>query len=175
MLRSSRNPYDYRPSQSTIDGYSALKDLAMNPTDRRSPRQTTAVQEEEWDRRRQISRRSTTEPSPNRALSRSPSSNALLQSMIVEGQWRYREDPDDNLRLKSMGIKYLVAICHDIMAHTLQSTNRIGKRRREEEGKPLARGKSWPMVQLDRFQRLSNGERVSLHQAGLLEIGRAHV
>ena len=169
MLRSPKTPYGYRPSQSSIDGYSALNDLAMYPPDRRAPRQTMALEEDERDRRRQTSRRSATEPSSNRALSRS-SSNGSLQSVIVDGKWEYRQDPDDALRLKSMGIRHLVAICRDIMTHTLESTSQIQSRSRERERKSLARGKSWPLIQLDRFQRMSNAERLSLRQAGVLEL-----
>lgn len=90
--------------------------------------------------------------------------------MIVDGQWRYRKDPDDDLRLKSIGIRHLVAICHDIMTHTLESTSQMQTRDREQERRLLARGKSWPLVQLDRFQRLTNAERLSLRQSGLFEL-----
>jgi hypothetical protein len=95
----------------------------------------------------------------NSPRSRSPS-HVSLKSMVLEGQWKYREDDNDHRQLKSMGIAHLVDICHDIMRETMH-------RKRKNLSSTY---EPFPIIKLDKIKRLTDTERTSLRQAKVFHL-----
>ncbi|CAF1222750.1 unnamed protein product [Rotaria sordida] len=186
MLRSPNNRFNYRQTPSSIGNYNALNELVMKSSSPRTSGHSLMTQNDKWnDDNRTLrkllvdqplnpsqSRSQTLEKllgdqplNPSQSLSRS-SNVASLKSIIIEGQWKYRGHDDDRLRLKTMGIENLVAICHDIMNVTFKSTSEEQKKRR----KSLSTNFRWPIVKLDEFNKLTKVDKASLNRARLLNL-----
>ena len=131
--------------------------------DGRSPRSPMNVPNENNDRtlRRLLA------DQPFNPTSSRLSEQVSLKSVVIDGKWKYRGDHDDDLRLKSMGIANLVAICHDMMSETLEASSRMNEKRQKS---PLRRESLWPIVKLEPFKKLTNAERTSLGRAHLLNL-----
>jgi hypothetical protein len=164
MNRLSNNLHGYRQPPSSVDNHKPFDALAMKPASGRTSRQSPTTQDDdEWENNRRFLRKPDDDQRLNPSRSRS-SSAVSLKSMVIEGQWKYRGQDDDRLRLVSMGIEDLVAICHDIMNTTFESTNR----KQQKRNKSPSTHDSWPLVKVDAFKKLTDTDRASLHRARLL-------
>jgi hypothetical protein len=167
MYRSSNNLLNSRQPPSNVDNYKTLNELVMKPPNTRLSRQSPTMQNDQWDddyNNRTIRKLVTDQPL-NPSRSRSPS-NISLKSMVIDGQWKYREHADDKLRFKSMGIENLVSICHDILNKTFELINRKQEKRR----KSPSINQSFPIVKLDEYKRLINTDRSSLRRTKIFEL-----
>jgi hypothetical protein len=168
MHRSSNNLLSSRQPPSNVDNYKTLNELVIKPPSTRLSRQSPTMQHDQLDdddyNNRTIRKLITDQPL-NPSRSRSPS-NISLKSMVIDGQWKYRQHADDKLRLKSLGIENLVSICHDILNKTFESTNRKQERRR----KSPSINEVFPIVKLDEYKRLTNTDRSYLRRTQIFEL-----
>jgi hypothetical protein len=146
-----------RQSPLSIDNSRRLDALVMKPP-------TSRISNDEWnDNSNRTVRKLITDQPLNPPRTRSPS-HVSLKSMVIEGQWNYREDEHDHRQLKSMGIAHLVNICHDIMRETFESMQR--KRKKQFS----THESTFPLIKLDKFKRLTDNERSSLRQAKVFHL-----
>ena len=157
MYRSSKNPLDSRQSPLNIGGRSVMKSSSAR-TSRSSS--TASSEESDNDMKNQTLRKFITGQSLNPARSRS------LKSIVIEGQWKYREEENDRRRLKALGIEHLVNICQDIMRETSESI----VRKKDKQKKLISTNESFSIVKLDKFKKLTDTERSSLRRAKLFDL-----
>lgn len=111
------------------------------------------------------SKRFIADPPVNSSSSRL-SEGISLKSIVIDGKWKYRGNDDDDLRLKSLGIANLVAICHEMMSEASEGIHR----RREQRRKSPSSREPWPIIKLDAFKKLTNAERMPLRRAQVFDL-----
>ncbi|CAF2180207.1 unnamed protein product [Rotaria magnacalcarata] len=142
-------------------------DQSLIPSQIRTSSQPPTTRHEKGNDDNRVLRKSVVDQPLNTSQSRSRSSSInSLKSIVIEGQWKYREHDDDRLRLKSIGIENLVAICYEIMNVTLETTHRKQKKTKRSSSTNF----SWPIVELDEYKTLSKNDKISLRRAGLLNL-----
>ncbi|CAF3166581.1 unnamed protein product [Rotaria socialis] len=146
-------------------------DQSLIPSQIRTSSQSPTTRHEKGNDDHRVLRKSIVDQQLNasqsrsRSRSRSSSINSL-RSIVIEGQWKYQRHDDDRLRLKSIGIENLVAICYEIMNVTLETTHRKQKKTKKLSSTNFP----WPIVELDEYKTLSNNDKISLRRAGLLNL-----
>lgn len=139
----------------------------ITPYKVRTPSRSSTPMNDEWnDENRTLRKLIVGQPlNPARSSPRSLSV-VSLQSMIIEGKWKYREQEDDQLRLKSIGIENLVTICYEIMTTTLEST----KRKSEKQQKYASIKFALPLVKPNQIEQIIRDNRASLKRERILNL-----
>jgi hypothetical protein len=163
--QSPRIPNNERDDNSNRTIRKLITDQPFNPPPRtQSPSRTSRIPNDDWDdnNNRTIKKLIADQPF-NPPRTRSPS-HTSLKSMVIEGQWSYRDEEDDRHRLKSIGVKHLVDICHDIMRETYESMNLKRSKTQLSKHEPLT------FLKIDKFKRLTDNERSNLRQAKVFHL-----
>lgn len=163
MLRSPNSVRGQHQSTSSIYNYKTFNPTLMRPTSAKVSHQLSKSDNHESSKHNESFKTTLTDQHELRPLSRVLTNNSLHE-LIIEGKWEFRGDESEHSKFKSVGIENLVYICHDIMNKTLEKVKM--NQRRQRTLSPI--GKSWPLVNLDSFQNLTDFDRANLSRAHTL-------
>lgn len=157
MLRSSNSLLDQHQPPSSVYNYKTLNEMVMKPTGIR-------ISNNESDKNNQTLKKILIDRPLHSPLSRMLS-NISLDEIIIEGQWKFRGNDNDQLRFKLMGIENLVFICHDIM----KKTQDIIKLKQDKIISSISYD-SLPLVKVNNFKNLTDADRAHLNRAHILDL-----
>lgn len=144
MHRSPTNLLSCRRTPLTIN------DLVNERSSGKSPRRDHDHQSDDEEENQTIKRFVRSQPM-NPSRSGSPST-VSLKSMLIDGQWKYRKQDNDDLRLEAVGIRNLVEIAHEIMRETANPSNRKQEKRPQS---PAVAAHAFPLLKLDQYEKIT--------------------
>jgi hypothetical protein len=166
MLRSPNSLSDQHQPPSSVYNYKTLNDMVMRPTSVKTSHQSSVIPNNESDKNNQTLKKLLVDQPIQSSLSRTLNNNISLHEIIIEGQWKYRRNDNDHLRLKLMDIENLVYICHDIM----NKTHEIIKLKQQKQQTSLLSCETWTLVKVNTFKTLTDADRAHLNRAHILDL-----
>lgn len=166
MLRSSNGLLGQHQPPSSVYNYKTLNQMVIRPTIIRTSHQSSVISNNESDKNNQTLKKLLADQPLHSPLSRMLS-NISLDEIIIEGQWKFRGNENDNLRFKLIGIENLVYICHDIMNKTHEI---IKLKQHQQQQISLLSCEPWTLVKVNTFKILTDADRAHLNRAHILDL-----